>query len=31
MDGFLTKPVDPNLLDQMFESFFPSGAQSVAA
>jgi len=31
MDGFLTKPVDPHLLDQMFESFFPSGAQSVAA
>ena len=31
MDGFLTKPVDPNLLDQMFETFFPSGAQSVAA
>ncbi len=31
MDGFLTKPVDPHLLDQMFESFFPSGAQSAAA
>jgi PAS domain S-box-containing protein len=31
MDGFLTKPVDPHLLDQMFETFFPSGAQSVAA
>jgi CheY-like chemotaxis protein len=31
MDGFLTKPVDPGLLDQMFETFFPSGAQSAAA
>jgi CheY-like chemotaxis protein len=31
MDGFLTKPVDPHLLDQMFESFFPAGAQSAAA
>jgi PAS domain S-box-containing protein len=31
MDGFLTKPVDPNLLDQMFETFFPAGAQSAAA
>ena len=27
MDGFLTKPVDPALLDQMFETFFPAGAQ----
>jgi CheY-like chemotaxis protein len=31
MDGFLTKPVDPALLDQMFETFFPAGAQTVAA
>ncbi len=31
MDGFLTKPVDPHLLDQMFENFFPSGAQDAAA
>jgi PAS domain S-box-containing protein len=31
MDGFLTKPVDPHLLDQMFETFFPAGAQSAAA
>jgi len=31
MDGFLTKPVDPALLDQMFESFFPAGADSAAA
>ncbi len=35
MDGFLTKPVDPALLDQMFENFFPvdfpSGAESAAA
>ncbi|HVU20436.1 MAG TPA: response regulator [Rhizomicrobium sp.] len=31
MDGFLTKPVDPALLDQMFETFFPAGAQTAAA
>ncbi len=31
MDGFLTKPVDPALLDQMFETFFPAGADSAAA
>ena len=31
MDGFLTKPVDPVLLDQMFENFFPAGADSAAA
>jgi len=31
MDGFLTKPVDPALLDQMFETFFPAGAQNAAA
>jgi len=31
MDGFLTKPVDPALLDQMFENFFPAGADSAAA
>jgi CheY-like chemotaxis protein len=31
MDGFLTKPVDPALLDQMFETFFPPGAQTAAA
>ncbi len=31
MDGFLTKPVDPALLDQMFKSFFPAGADSAAA
>jgi len=31
MDGFLTKPVDPALLDQMFVTFFPAGAQTVAA
>jgi PAS domain S-box-containing protein len=31
MDGFLTKPVDPALLDQMFETFFPSGAETQAA
>ncbi len=31
MDGFLTKPVDPALLDQMFETFFPAGSQTAAA
>ena len=31
MDGFLTKPVDPALLDQMFEAFFPAGARDAAA
>ena len=31
MDGFLTKPVDPHLLDQMFQTFFPAGADSAAA
>ena len=31
MDGFLTKPVDPVLLDQMFQTFFPAGADSAAA
>jgi PAS domain S-box-containing protein len=31
MDGFLTKPVDPALLDQMFQNFFPAGADSAAA
>jgi len=31
MDGFLTKPVDPALLDQMFRNFFPAGADSAAA
>ncbi len=31
MDGFLTKPVDPALLDQMFQTFFPAGADSAAA
>jgi PAS domain S-box-containing protein len=31
MDGFLTKPVDPALLDQMFETFFPAGAENAAA
>jgi PAS domain S-box-containing protein len=31
MDGFLTKPVDPSLLDQMFQAFFPAGADSAAA
>jgi CheY-like chemotaxis protein len=31
MDGFLTKPVDPALLDQMFQAFFPAGADSAAA
>ena len=31
MDGFLTKPVDPALLDQMFETFFPAGTDSAAA
>jgi PAS domain S-box-containing protein len=31
MDGFLTKPIDPALLDQMFETFFPAGAQTAAA
>ena len=28
MDGFLTKPVDPALLDQMFATFFPSEASA---
>jgi PAS domain S-box-containing protein len=31
MDGFLTKPVDPVLLDQMFATFFPAGAENAAA
>ena len=31
MDGFLTKPVAPALLDQMFKTFFPAGADSAAA
>jgi PAS domain S-box-containing protein len=31
MDGFLTKPVDPALLDQMFVTFFPNGAETRAA
>ena len=31
MDGFLTKPVDPALLDQMFETFYPAGTQTAAA
>ncbi len=31
MDGFLTKPVDPALLDQMFETFFPAGTHTAAA
>jgi PAS domain S-box-containing protein len=31
MDGFLTKPVDPALLDQMFATFFPSRSRTEAA
>jgi CheY-like chemotaxis protein len=31
MDGFLVKPVDPTLLDEMFETFFPAGVDSAAA
>lgn len=31
MDGFLLKPVDPALLDEMFETFFPAGVDSAAA
>jgi PAS domain S-box-containing protein len=31
MDGFLTKPVDPNELDEMFASIFPAGTRNAAA
>ena len=31
MDGFLTKPVDPAQLDEMFAIFFPPPAQTAAA
>ncbi|MBV9044216.1 MAG: hypothetical protein JO294_03755, partial [Alphaproteobacteria bacterium] len=31
MDGFLTKPVDPAQLDEVFAIFFPPPAQTAAA
>jgi hypothetical protein len=31
MDGFLTKPVDPAQLDDMFAIFFPAPARNAAA
>jgi len=31
MDGFLTKPVDPAELEEMFVMLFPSGLPQIAA